>query len=230
MPSHQEEKIPLLNIEDCHGDVLEYEGHFTRLYKDLGFQQLTFETAYREFIIEQFEAMSDVTRYEHLNALAIYWQKQRAAGKTLKGFLDFLKGQSLIRPEGNDHYLVRPGEAYSSRQNLFKIFKTERLVPDRFLSNDVLMSFLEELGVKTKVGRSDVLEFARQIERGEQFEDNVLQELSEEAFNASNTSGPGRKDYLHELGGIKFVPRICTQLQTMLNPTLGMYQGDRSRW
>ena len=229
MPSPKEEKIPLLNIEDCDADVLEYNGYLTQLYKDLGFKQLNFETAYRELICEQFEGMSDDTRYEHLNALAAYWQKMSSAGRTPKDFLDFLKGQPMIRPCGDNQNLVHPEEAYSPGRNLFKMFKRDQLIPDRFLTNRPLMIFLEEVGVKTWVGRSDVLEFARQIERGDNLEDNVLQELLHEAFNDCNTSEPGRKGYLKELGGIKFVPRVTTQLQSILDPTVGMYAFEISR-
>ena len=219
MPSPREESIPLLNIKAYVADVLEYDGHFTQLFKALGFTQLTFETAYRKLICEQFEGMSEDMRYEHLNALAAYWQKLSSAGKMPKDFLDFLKVQPLIRPQGNDNNLVCSGEACSPRHSLFKFYKTDRLIPDRFLNDVLLMSFLEELGVKTKVGRREVLEFSRQIERGENYEDKVLQELLEEAFSVWNSSEPGRKGYLQELGGIKFVPWATTQLQNIMQPT-----------
>ena len=222
MPSPREENIPLLNLEDCDTDVLEYDGHLTQLYKALGFQQLTFETAYRKLICVQFEGMSEDTRYEHLNALAAYWQKLSSAGRTPKDFLDFLKGQPLIRSHGGNQNLLRPEEAYSSRKILFKVFKPDQLIPDRFVNNAPLMIFLEELGVKTEEGRREVLEFARQIETGENYEDKVLQKLLEEAFSICNTSEPGREDYLQELGGIKFVPRVATQLQSIMQPTKGM--------
>ena len=112
MPSPSDEKIPLLNIDGCDGNVLKYEAHFTPLYKKLGFKQLTFVTAYQEIICDQFEAMSDKKILEHLTALAFYWQKQRSYGQTnLNAFLNFLKGRPLIRPQGNSQELVRPAEA-----------------------------------------------------------------------------------------------------------------------
>ena len=123
MPSPKDERIPLLNIDGCDGNVLEYEFHFTPLYQKLGFKQLSFETAYQELICDQFEFMSDETLLQHLEALAIYWLKQRSAGKNLKFFLDFLKDRPLIRPKGNSQELVRPAEVFSSRPNLFKTFK-----------------------------------------------------------------------------------------------------------
>ena len=224
MPSPSDEKIPLLNIDGCDGNVLKFDGFFTTLYKKLGFKQLTFETAYQEIICDQFEVMSDKKILEHLTALAFYWQKQRSFGQNnLNAFLNFLKGRPLIRPKGNSRELIRPGEACSSGPQMFKTFKTHRLVPDEFFHNGTLMSFLEELGVKMKVGRSEVLEFARQIERGENINDKCLRELLDEAFSEFNTSEPGRKSYLQELGGIKFVPQIFTQLQTIMKPTSGMY-------
>ena len=51
------------------------------------------------------------------------------------------------------------------------------------------------------------------------YEDKVLQELLEEAFSVWNSSEPGRKGYLQELGGIKFVPWATTQLQNIMQPT-----------
>ena len=225
MPSPNEEKVPLLSIEDGGVDVLEYRGHFSPIHEAMGFKQLTFETAYQEFICNQFDNMKDDTRYKHLNALALYWQKLKSAGRTAKDFLDFLRGQALIRPQGKGHNLVIPEDAYSPRETLFHVFKPDRLIPDCFLSNVVLMIFLEELGVKTKVGRLEVLEFSRKIEKEERFED-TLRELFKEAFSVQNTSEPDRKIYLQQLGNIKFIPQIKTKLHSLIGTTKfkGMYE------
>ncbi len=199
----QRDDVAFFSVADCDHDVLQYDVHAVDLYSKMGLEFLTFETAYTTVILPQYGRMSWDQRKQHLVALSNHYTCLRSKAK--EGFAAELAGWRLFHGNGSST-LVMASELFDKTVEVVKHMEPDKVIADCYVCKEVSRDFLQDLNLKTQLGRSDVLRLAQRLatENIHGARDLLLQAAFENPLVEDGTSSEER-EYLKKLGRIKFL-------------------------